>query len=206
MELNKNQLIKVCRYILYNTDVVVEEKYSKFLIERVFSRHQEWEEKKGVGIDHLEVRPNRYKQKNFYIVRIDGSVTDISFLKALQHPTKLSVVKEACRNAILPIILEIRSEIQLPFKCPLTGETVTDKKLIHVDHYDLTFDEVFNKWIEDKNINELYEKVAKSQDNSEQTYFEDDAISKDFLDFHNKNTHLRVISAKANLSLLKKNK
>jgi len=166
----------------------------------VFSRHQEWEEKKGVGIDHLEVRSNRYKQKNFYIVRIDGSVTDISFLKSLQHPTKLSVVKEACRTAILPLILEIRSEIQLPFKCPLTGETVTDKKLIHVDHYDLTFDEVFNKWIEDKNLNELYEKVAKSQDNSEQTYFEDDIINKDFLDFHNKNTHLRVISAKANLS------
>ena len=55
------------------------------------------------------------------------------------------------------------------------------------------------------NIDELYEKTLKSkEDNNIEPYFDDDEINKDFLEFHNNHTHLRVVSKTANLSILRK--
>ncbi len=202
---NKEELTKICRFILYNTDVVVEKKYSKFLIENVFNRHPNWVHKRGVGIKHIEVRNNKYNQKSFYIVRTDGSETDISFVKSITYPNKISRIMRACRTSVLPEILKIRNNIKLPFVCPITGETINDKHLIHIDHYDLTFEDLFYKWLDGKNIDELYEKTLKSkEDNNIEPYFDDDEINKDFLEFHNNHTHLRVVSKTANLSILRK--
>ena len=80
---------KVCRFIINNTPVngIVEEKHSKWLIKEIFVNHNEWEIKKGVGIDHLEVRISTTfrKNKEFWIVRTDGTETDISFTKCLTN-------------------------------------------------------------------------------------------------------------------------
>lgn len=204
-EFSKAELTKICRYILYNTDVIVEDKYSKFLIENVFKKHPNWVQKRGVGIKHIEVRNNKYNQKNFYIIRVDGSETDISFVKSITYPNKISRIMRACRTAVYPEIEKVKNSVVLPFVCPITGETIYDKHLIHVDHYDLTFEDLFYKWVSEKNIDELYEKTLKSkEDNNIEPYFDDDEINKDFLIFHNNNTHLRLVSRTANLSILRK--
>lgn len=69
---NKTELTKICRYILYNTNHIVDKKHEKFLIDNVFSKHPNWIHKRGCGIKHIEVRNNMYGQKNFYIIRVDG--------------------------------------------------------------------------------------------------------------------------------------
>ena len=202
---NKTQLTKIARYILKNTKGIVEKKHSDFLIKHIFSNHPNFKEKVGCGIHHIEVRHNKYNQDNFYIVRIDNTSTDISYVKSLKYPNKYSRVMRACRSAVYGEIQKERDKIELPFVCPLTSEIITDKHLIHIDHYDLTFEELFNRWVSDKDIDYLYSLTLDSKkDNSLDTYFTDQEIINDFISYHNKNTHLRAVSANANLSVLRK--
>lgn len=203
--MNKAQKTKRCREILHGTSKIVDEESSRFLIGQVFPNHPEWEEKVGIGIHHLEVRPNGYGGRGFWIVRRDGSTTDISFVAAISPPKKRTDVMKACRTVIRPEIEKLRATIALPFVCPITGETVSDKRGIHIDHYDLTFREVFDEWMKGKDLEELYSKTrASNKDNSTDTYFDDEETCRDFLAFHNAHTHLRAVSKKANLSILRK--
>lgn len=204
---------KVCRYILHNTEVngIVEEKHSKWLIKEIFVNHNEWEIKKGVGIDHLEVRVSTTfrKNKEFWIVRTDGTETDISFTKCLvkkdPQKTKIDDIRAACRNAIEPEIIKVKNTITFPFICPILGTIIYDMNQIHIDHYDMTFNELFHKWLKGKDIDELYKKTLSSnKDGSTETYFDDKEIIDDFIEFHNKNTHLRAVSKRANLSDLRR--
>lgn len=194
-----------CRKILNDTSKIVDKPSTDFLINNIFPNHLRWKNKVGVGIDHIEVRPDIYGGKCFYIIRIDGSFTDISYVKSITPEKPIDYVYRACRAAIRPIIKEEREKIKLPFVCPITNEIIYNIDDIHIDHYDLTFDELFNEWIKDKDINELYKKTLdSSKDNSTITYFYDKEIIKDFVEFHNKHTHLRAVSKKANLGVLRK--
>lgn len=202
--LTKTQKKERCRNILHNTRNIVDEQSSAFLLEQVFPNHPEWDEKVGIGVDHLEVRPDGHGGRCFYIVRRDGTFTDISFLAAISPPQKKADVIKACREVIRPMIKRMKESIKLPFICPITGEMILDRSEVHIDHYDLTFKELFDEWVKDKDIERLYGYTLKSnKDNDTETYFDNDEICKDFLEFHNQHTHLRAVSRKANQSLLK---
>lgn len=200
---------KVCRAVLYSTRQVVNEKHAKWLVDNVFMYHPEWDEKQGVGVDHFEVGPDGYGGKCFYIVQTDGWKEDISFEAALRPRTKKTYVNKACRTAVIPIKNKIRDEIEFPFTCPITGEIITDIRGIHIDHYDEPFDTVFNMWLEDKDIDVLYDSTNKQTsgvNSGTHAYFVDEDIIADFIEFHNKHTHLRAVSKRANLSDLRKKK
>ena len=202
---NKKEKTKLCKYILDNSDVRVEDKYSRFLVKYIFPYHPEWKEKEGVGIDHIEVRPDGYGHKCFYLIRKDSTVTDISYLTSITPPSKKEQVRTACRTAIRPIIKDIKNSVKLPYRCPITGDIITSMEDIQIDHYDMEFNDVFELWIKDKDLDWLYEDVMKSNiDESTITSFKDESIIKDFIEFHNTHTHLRIVSKKANLSVLKR--
>ena len=202
---NKKEKTKLCKYILDNSDVRVEDKYSRFLMKYIFPYHPEWKDKEGVGIDHIEVRPDGYGHKCFYLIRKDSTVTDISYLTSITPPSKKEQVRTACRTAIRPTIKDIKNSVKLPYRCPITGDIITSMEDIQIDHYDMEFNDVFELWIKDKDLDWLYEDVMKSNvDGSTITSFKDESIIKDFIEFHNTHTHLRVVSKKANLSVLKR--
>ena len=73
---------------------------------------------------------------------------------------------------------------------------------VHIDHYDMTFNDMFNIWISNYNEDYLYSKIKK--DNKIGVKFIDSKIVEDFKKFHNENTKLRMVSTFANLSILKK--
>lgn len=203
--LNKSQKTKICKFILNNTECVVEKKYSDFLVGNVFPTHPDWKKKVGVGIDHLEVRNTRYGNKCFFIIRTDGTITDISYPAAISPHNKTKDIMAACRNAVSSMIELFRRSITLPFVCPVTGEVVTDRSNMHIDHYDLTFKELFDLWMKDKDVDELYRKTLKSnRDDCMDTFFDDEKVILDFIQFHNSHTHLRAVSKTANLSVLKR--
>ena len=210
-ELTVTDKRKLCSFILNNTykNDIVEPKYAKWLIENVFVKHSRWDIKKGVGIDHIEVRLNsRYKNnKEFWIVRTDGTETDISYTKCLssKHNEKINEIKKACRTAIEPEIIKVKNTVKFPFLCPILGIQINDIDQIEIDHYNLTFEELFKKWISDKDVDELYNKLLSSKKDGETiTEFDDIDIINEFVDFHNKNTHLRAVSKKANQAELRK--
>lgn len=202
----KQELTEICQEILYQSDTIVNKKNSRFLIENVLCNHPDWFTKRGCGIDHIEVRKNKYGQKCFYIVRSDGTDTDISFTKSISNPNNITILMRACRSAIRPLIIKFKEDtIKLPFTCPITGEVINEHHLVHVDHYDLTFEELFYKWLKDKNVDDLYKKTLESKrDGYIGTEFNDPNVIANFIDFHNNNTHLRLVSRTANLSTLKK--
>lgn len=111
----------------------------------------------------------------------------------------------ACRTSVREVIDEFRKNIQIPFICPITGDEIYNKHDIHVDHYDMTFEDLFYMWLENKDIDYLYSKIQKSSDdNIIEPFIDDKDINDDFLKFHNSHTHLRFVSKKANLSNLRK--
>ena len=194
-----------CKRILNDFDGIVPERCMDGLYE-IFKSHPHWEEKEGCGIHHFEVRRGLYGEKCFYIVRVDGTSTDISYRKALHsYPTKRADIVKACRTVISPVIENLRNQIKLPFTCPITGEVITDKSDVHIDHYDLTFKELFDLWIKDKDIDEVYKSIGECRkDGCVEVYFNDPMLAMDFYEFHNPHTHLRAVSKRANLSVLRK--
>lgn len=209
-KITKKELTERCRKILYSSNVVSKQD-EKFLIDNVFSFHYDWDNKKGCGVHHIIVSPEpKYNGKCFWIVRNDGTVTDISFTdpikglnnKEYEEKRKWNTVCAACRQAVEKITRKMRNEVDLPFTCPITGEVIYDRREIDIHHFDLKFNELFKEWIKDKDIDELYEMTRKSSKCGEtSTYFDNERIKLDFIDFHNRNTHLMAISKKANLSI-----
>ena len=203
--MNKKQKTEKCREILYKYNVgssVTNDEDIQFLLS-IFENHTEWDSKQGVGIKSISVIKNQFN-KCFQLNRIDGTFTDISFTHSISNRSKVGEVKKACRTAIRKLIVQFRDE-NVVFgvsKCPFTNEVLT-KDNTHIDHYDLTFDLMFNLWVVQHNFDFLYSKVNETKDNSVVTCFTDGSIIEDFRNFHNEKSKLRAVSKNANLSILK---
>jgi hypothetical protein len=203
--MNKRQKTEKCRDILYKYSVdenVSNDEDIQFLLS-IFENHSEWDSKKGVGISSISVIKNQFN-KCFQLNRIDGTFTDISFTHSISNRSKVSEVKNACRTAIRKHIVKFRDEnvVYGVSVCPITNEILT-KENTHIDHYDLTFDSMFNLWVVQHDFDFLYSKVNKTKDNCVVTCFTDNSIIEDFINFHNHKSKLRAVSKKANLSILK---
>lgn len=173
----------------------------------LFENHPEWGIKEGVGVDTIGIASGQYGTRHFVIRRVDGTSADISFIQCInEKTTKVSDIKVACRTAIRPTIDAYRlvNFISGTTKCAITSEVLFDNTT-HIDHYDLTFHELFGLWIIGKNIDELFKKLNdRTIDHETRIYFMDEVVNDDFIEFHNQHTHLRVVSKLANLSLLRK--
>lgn len=204
--MTRKEKTEKCRLILYSTDdIVLHVSDFEFLLE-VFEGHAEWGQKKGVGVDFISVGLSPYNTKCFFINRLDGSKTDISFVGAIKNPTPIKKVKSACRFAIREEVINFRKEnvVYNETKCPITGYVLTPHNT-HIDHYDLTFDEMFNKWIGQEEIilDYLIEQIEETKDNEFETRFKDKDLDANFIKFHNENSKLRAVSSAANLSILR---
>jgi hypothetical protein len=205
--MTKKERIEKCRMILYSTrDIVLHVSDFEFLLD-IFESHSEWEQKKGCGVENISVGKSPQGTACFFINRIDGTSTDISFTKAITKPTSLSKVKSACRFAIKEEVANFRKSnvIYNETKCPITGYVLTPSNT-HIDHYDLTFNEMFNLWLAQEEIcvEYLIEQIEETKDNDFDTKFKDTDLNIDFIRFHNANCKLRAVSSAANLSILRK--
>ena len=88
----------------------------------------------------------------------------------------------------------------------MSGKPILDKGDFHIDHYDLTFEDLVEKWIEIKGMEYLYQRINMNDHMSTITKFVDENLVGEFVQYHDQHTHLRVVTKEENLSLLKKNK
>lgn len=205
--MNKKQKTEKCREILYkyNLNSIITDEDELYFLLSVFSNHSEWDSKKGIGIESISIINTFFKTRCFQLNRIDGTFTDISFTHSITNRSKINDVKRACRNAIKECISKFRDD-NVVFgisKCPITNEILTQDNT-HIDHYDLTFDTMFNLWVVKYNFDVLFSKVNVTKDNCFETYFTDEAVINHFVSFHNEKSKLRAVSKRANLSILKK--
>lgn len=203
--MNKKQKTEKCREILYkynvNEKVTLKEDH-EFLMS-IFENHSEWEQKQGYGIEFISIAKNKFN-KCFQLNRVDGTTTDISFTHCIKERSKLDEVKKACRSAIRDEIAKFKIDnVQYGITiCPFTNEVLTSENT-HIDHYDMTFNQMFNLWAINYTIEHLYSMINETKDNDVETYFTDDEVKQHFVTFHNKHCKLRAVSKKANLSILK---
>ena len=190
---------------------------AEFLLS-IFKKHSQWEVKSETGIRYITVEKVLYGTRSFVLVRNDNKRVDISPKQCISPDNDITRIKKACRNAIYPEIKKMKDGVNFGVdRCPFTKE-ILYKENTHIDHFDLKFHEVFNNWIADKNIKLLTNalnkengefarnlggKIGSSMRNGVIIYFTDENIVSDFVDFHNKNTHLRAVSKTANLEILK---
>ena len=132
----------------------------------------------------------------FYLIREDGTCTDISYRKMFRKDPQTDDVLAALRTAIDPIISEFRQTFK-PFD--YEGKHIEKVEDADVDHYDLKFRELASIWIESKGgATELIKKVNRTEDGSSITCFIDDGLNEDFRLFHNSHTHLRFLPKEIN--------
>ena len=100
------------------------------------------------------------------------------------------------------VIEKLNSGIEV--KSEYSGKQITSKTGFQIDHFDVDFETLVNEWISHKGLEFLFSKINMGENNSTITKFIDDDISEEFIIFHDKNTHLRVVTREENLSLIKK--
>lgn len=132
----------------------------------------------------------------FYLIREDGSCTDISYTKMFRKDPQTDDVLTALRTAIDPIISDFRRTFK-PFD--YEGKHIEKVEDADVDHYDLKFRELASIWIELKGgIAELIKRVNATDDGSTETCFTDETLISEFQEFHNAHTHLRFLPKEVN--------
>jgi hypothetical protein len=182
---------------------------AKFLLDILYN-HPEADAKIGCGIKAFEVRKNtRYtNHRCFYIIRIDKSEDDFSTSKCLAYPNPLRVFKSICRALIGMQMYYLKTDYFRKHsdrggfvQCPITEEWVTQDNA-HIDHIPpVTFDKLVTDFINLYNID--VEKVELRESDVGKT-FASIALADKWIAYHNKHAKLRVVSAHANLSIIKK--
>lgn len=177
----------------------------------LLQRHEEPEIKIGCGVSYMYVKSNEVFKRNreFWLVREDGSETDFSFEICLKHETKLQKFKNACRTSVADIVMEFKKDffhcVGETSICPVTGEQMTLRSNSHVDHAPPnTFDKIVQDFISLNGIDVNDIELLTAEDGRVRNEMVDKILESKFVDFHNRMATLRVISKSANLSVVKR--
>lgn len=182
--------------------------------------HQDWEVKtRGMDVITYIItkEPSHSRDGRCFFFKLEnGFSCDIGFGSLTAKPKDRakyakSNIAAACRRAIVySCIRPLTKKVEKMFKDGIIVRSEYSNKPIdrienvQIDHYDLTFNDLVSKWIEIKGLDYLYSKVNMEDHSGTITKFLDDDLNKEFVSFHDQNTHLRIVSIKENLSELKK--
>ena len=161
----------------------------------------------GVGIERFERRLNRgdgWSSPGFWVIRTDGTSTDFSYVKAVDGNAKSQSQEfyDACHNAVSRDLLKLKQKQFDHFsngdgeiECDLTGELVSfpNASLSHATPSFGTIVDAFRRlkgWEGGPPPGTL----TSSEDEQLSTHFTDDAVSREFRDYHHKVAVLRIIA------------
>ena len=192
-----------CKEILHSMsdyEFVTKEQFD-FLLEFFATSYYFEYKTRGKKIVNIQKRPSgSYGNSCFFLIREDGSSTDISYTKISKtDDRKAKDVISALRHAIDKSIISV---FRRNFTPGVYGGKYCGKvEDVDVDHYEKSFKELADEWIHDnKGIDTLSKFVNKTEDNSTETYFVDENLNESFRKFHNENTHLRFLPKEINRS------
>lgn len=212
---NKTTLTNYCKFVLNNAelDSLLEGEWLAVLRD-VVMMHDRFEEKvKGldysVGVRSCTVNP---RNRQFYILRADGTDTDFSYYKAIGSTSKIRRIKEALREIIKDQMIDYKD---LYFKlnsdskgyviCPET-KLKMQRKDSHMDHYPKQFDEILKNWVDNHAIVSDDIEIYPAGDNTNGWLFKDESIPQSFYQFHESVAEYRVVLNKVNLQRKKSKK
>lgn len=178
----------------------------EFMISYFKHFHFEWERKNGVGIEYLFIRKSEWDNNEFWIQRIDGSITDISYiLKKVQKADYKYWIELAFKDAINEDLLAFKSsqfENNEVVICPITKEELT-KEEAEVDYEEKTFKSIIADFLTSKELKVTADFFKENQEKANVPDVVDSTILSEFRTFHNENSKLILVSKNANRSLVK---
>ncbi len=181
-----------------------------FVKELIETRYDNYDAKIGDrGLDRVFVAKNiDFPNTNcFYIIRKDGSFTDISWRACLNARNKHELVRRAFRTAIIPQILDFKDYIfnqDKEIRCPYTNEILTYHNC-HIDHQaPRTFEAMYQEYLRCMNLNEDEILLTTSKDMNSTKEIADEKLREDWQKFHRHFCILRPLSQAGNLSYAKK--
>ena len=176
------------------------------LLMDLLKMHPEAEQKIGVGVASFNVRKNPpYNTPGFWITRIDGSETDFSYLACFNAPTVEQDAKAAFRAEVDAQVFEFRRDTfgsGREVRCSVTGE-VLEFAGSHVDHI-VPFREILSKFITVDGLDLSTTEVEPTSDGETLNRLVDRDMAKRWFDYHMEHATLRMVTAFANLSLLRR--
>ena len=175
-------------------------------IRALLDRHPEAGHKIGVGVERIRVG-KVLGNSAVFLQRIDGSETDFSWCQCIFGKRKDDDLLGALRLAIDPQIWHVKdlafSEVKtLP--CPITGEPIT-RKTCHVDHAPpKTFKALVERFVQAESLVVEAIRYEGHEDGSLTVRLADKDLERRWQAFHLMHAELRVVSRRANLSVITK--
>jgi hypothetical protein len=200
----KGDAQQACRDVLYRylPGSVIDDPSDEAFLHDLLDLHQDATGKRGVGIDHFEVRLTKeFRRPGFFIVRIDGTVTDFSFLICLTPATHRKRVLTAMRRAVKDQVVAFKREALAEdgtAVCAVTGAVVTAAD-IHVDHHDPDFLTLAEDYAVQRGGFDTFGII--NGDGVIGAEFADPAVRDAWADHHHNIAQLQITSLQANLSL-----
>jgi hypothetical protein len=175
-------------------------------LRELFERHPSTVEKIGVGIARIRVaRMLPFGTIGFEIARLDGTRVDISYKECLT-PSKPSFwFSQSCRTAVVDQIQAVKQQAfadMVEVVCPVTGDPITWESCQVHHEAPWEFAAIVAAFIIERGIDPAAVEYVGG-DNVTKSSFAAAALTQDFADFHCARARLRVVSARANQSILR---
>jgi len=142
-------------------------------------------------------------------LKTNGTSTDWSWTECLSPTPHDKKVRRAFRVLLEPQVIKMKQRFFDTAggvaQCPITGAQMTFTSA-HVDHIPpQTFETLFNTFIQEEGIDLAAVQISsEGKDNIYQDTIADESLAARWLDYHERSAALRVISARANLSEVKR--
>ncbi len=184
----------------YPPGQTLNEKDAHFML-GVLALHKEAAQKVGVGVASFSVEVNPHGTRGFWLTRTDGTRTDFSFIACLTPPSHGQEVKHAFREEVRDQIAEFRAAQSAGGLCPVTGDLLTEDA--HVDHV-MPFIQLTSDFLACYNLEDNDIRVTKTTDGQTRTLFTNRFLANLWKSFHLEHAQLRLVSKRANLSILRR--
>lgn len=168
-------------------------------------RHPSADEKIGCGVASISVERMGFNTQGFMLTRVDGTRIDFSYKQCIRPFTHASKIKFALRRAIVDQVLDVKEQVfPGPFviaQCPVTGKPMEYHEA-HVDHEPpLTFAALVEAWMAERGL--TFDDIPTHAPADGIGAAIPDAIAADWAEWRRCHARLRVISAYANLHLVR---
>lgn len=204
----KTTLTNYCKFVLNNAeiDTILRGEWEE-VMKDVLRMHEDFLGKTLGKPFEIGVRqcPVNWRNRQFYILRQDGSDTDFSYRIAISSKGKLSHLKATLRDAINSQTIDYKTKYfednadrQGYVKCPETGLKIK-KKDCHIDHFPTQFDEIIKGWAELNNISSEEVVLVPPPDNGTVWFMQDEELLQSFKDYHEAVATYRIVLNKVNL-------
>ena len=173
----------------------------QIFFEELFKLHDEYSEKVGTGIQHIQVVRDFHRNKCLYIHRKDGSEIDISWVHCVQPASTKTVVSTAFRRAVKERVMTFKSnQLSEGCRCPIM-DVPLDYASSHVTYTEYSFESLLDDFLIQAGVTlESIELINPNPDDSDQRgILKDSDLKAHWERYHESNARLTLMSAEANL-------